>query len=181
MSLFFVTGQAGTGKSTVCHELKARGYAALDSDDDALARWVNKDTGYVHPKSSVKAEARTESFLQAHDWKIPRPAVEKLATEARDKTMFLCGVGGNEAEIRDLFKAMFALVIDDETMKHRLATRTGNDWGKQPHELALTLGWQDQARQDYAKYGHLVIDATQPLDTVASEIIRHADQLETTS
>ena len=177
MSLFFITGQAGTGKSAVCHELRRRGYEAFDADDN-LARWVNKATGYVHPKSSVKAIQRTESFLQQHDWKIPRPAVEELAAAAENQTMFLCGVGGNEAEIRDLFKAMFALVVDDDTVRHRLATRTGNSWGKEPHELALTLGWQTAARRDYAKYGHLVIDATQPLEAVVDNIVQRAEQLE---
>jgi adenylate kinase family enzyme len=178
MSLFFVTGQAGTGKSAVCHELVRRGYQALDSDDDGLARWVNKETGYVHPKSSVKPEARTPEFLSAHDWKIPRESVEKLADQATHETVFLCGVGGNETEIRDLFKAMFALVIDDETMTHRLTTRTTNNWGKQAHELALTLGWQQPAREDYARYGHIIIDATQPLEKVVDAIVTTAKDLE---
>lgn len=177
MSLYYITGQAGTGKSAVCKELRQRGFQAHDSDDN-LARWVNKDTGFVHPKSSVKPEQRNSAFLSEHDWRIPRPAVAELAKQAGNEVVVLCGVGGNEAEIFDLFRAAFALVIDNETMRHRLTTRTNNNWGQQPHELAMTLSWQNQALDDYKKYGHIIVDATQPLALVVDEIVSTVSQLE---
>ena len=34
------TGMSGTGKSTLIHELGARGYKAIDTDSDEWSEWV---------------------------------------------------------------------------------------------------------------------------------------------
>jgi shikimate kinase len=172
MPLFFITGIAGSGKSTVQHELKSRGYEAYDTDDDGFAKWHNDLTGYVHPKSSVKKEDRTEEFLKIHSWKVPRIEIEELATCAKRKIIFLCGVASNEDELRDLFEAVFELTIDDETLINRLTTRTNNDWGKQPQELKKTLESQHNADELYRKHNPILIDATQPVDIVVDTILR---------
>ncbi len=171
MSLYFITGVSGTGKSSLTHELRNRGYAALDTDDDALARWQHKDTGYIHPKSSVKAADRTEQFISEHDWNVPPEFVEQIAKDTADTTAFICGVVNNIDDMRGLFAGVFALTIDDDTLKHRLATRTNNDWGKQPHELEQTLEYQHRAQEMYAKLGYITIDATQPINKVADDIL----------
>ena len=138
MALYFITGVSGTGKSSVTHELRKRGYVAYDTDDDALARWQNTETGYVHPKSSVKAPDRTKDFLKAHAWNVPREYIEQMATENPDKTSFVCGVANNFDQLQDLFSKVFALTIDETTLRHRLLSHSNNDWGKQPHELTQT-------------------------------------------
>ncbi|GAC1392135.1 MAG: hypothetical protein NVSMB46_07090 [Candidatus Saccharimonadales bacterium] len=174
MALFFITGIAGSGKSTVTNELKSRGYEAYDTDDDGFSRWLNSQTGYIHPKSSVKKEDRTEEFLKNHIWVVPRASLEKLSKLALDKTIFLCGVASNEDEIRDLFKLIFELTIDDKTLIHRLTTRTTNDWGKQPHELEKTLESQHGAAGLYRKHNPILIDATQSIKLVVDNIIEIA-------
>lgn len=174
MALFFITGIAGSGKSTVTNELKARGYEAYDTDDDGFARWHNDQTGYIHPKSSVKKEDRTNEFLKIHSWIVPRSSVEELARRSDNKTIFLCGVASNEDEIRDLFKAIFELTIDDETLILRLKTRTTNDWGKQPHELEQTLTSQHNLDELYSKNNPILIDATQPVGVVVDNILEKA-------
>jgi adenylate kinase family enzyme len=175
MSLFFVTGISGSGKSTITHELRARGYEAYDTDDDGFARWQNDKTGYIHPKSSVKKEDRTAEFLKEHSWKVQRDQVEELALKAKDKPIFLCGVVGNTADFLDLFKAVFALTLDEATIKHRLTNRTNNNWGKQPHELKQTLSYQDYLNDLYQKMGFIEIDATQPVKTVVDTILQKAE------
>lgn len=180
MALYYITGLAGTGKSEVCTAFQNSGQEAIDSDL-SMARWVRRKSGYVHPKSSVKAADRTPEFLGEHDWKVPREEVALLAEQALGKTVFLCGVGGNEHEIRDLFDGMFALVVDEATLVHRLKTRKTNDWGKSPDELALTLSWQEPAYKDYQKYGHVLIDATQPVYAVIEEILTHVEANGTTN
>jgi adenylate kinase family enzyme len=172
MSLYFITGISGSGKSALANALKAGGYEAYDTDDDGFARWHNKKTGYIHPKSSVKKEDRTEDFLKDHSWIVPRSEVEELEERAKSKNIFLCGVASNEDEIRDLFKEVFELVIDEETLKNRLLTRTNNDWGKQPHEFQQTLERQQKAEILYRKFNPTLIDATQPVETVIANIIK---------
>lgn len=171
MSLFFVTGSSGAGKSQLTHALRERGYTAYDTDDDALSRWQHKQTGYTWPKSSVKAEMRTPEFLAQHDWNVPREFVEDIAKEASDKPVFILGVANNYDTLRDLFTKTFALRIDDETLVHRLTTRTNNNWGKQAHELQQSLSEQHGAEERWRKLGYTIIDATQPVDIVVAELI----------
>lgn len=171
MALFFITGIAGSGKSSVAYELKSRGYEAYDTDNDGFSRWYNNQTGYIHPKSSVKNEDRTQEFLKIHSWIVPRSSAEELAKRAANKTVFLCGVAHNEDEVRDLFKLVFELTIDDKTLIYRLTTRTTNDWGKQPHELEKTLESQHKAAALYPKHNPILIDATQPIGVVVDDIL----------
>lgn len=175
MPLFFITGASGSGKSELTLGLRARGYEAFDTDDDALARWQHTDTGYIHPKSSVKSHQRTEQFLQEHSWNIPREFVEDIALKAKDKPVFICGVAHNIDQLKDLFSTIFALVIDEQTLRHRLATRTNNDWGKQPHELEQSLAAQREAMETYRRLGYVTIDASQPKEAVIDSILQQVN------
>jgi len=171
MALFFITGISSSGKSTVTNELKSKGYVAYDADEDGFSRWQNSESGYIHPKSSVKKKELTDEFLKMHSWIIPRSSVEELAKRSSKKIIFLCGVAHNEDEIRDLFSAIFELTIDDKTLIHRLTTRTNNDWGKEPRELEQTLARQHNAEELYRKHNPILIDATQPVGTVVDNIL----------
>ncbi len=171
MSLFLVTGTAGTGKSEVCRVLKERGYAAFDIDDDGLARWQHNGTGYIHPKSSVKSEQRTAAFIAEHAWNVPREYLEDLLKSAGDKPLFICGSLGNEDKVRDLFRKIFALYVDDDTLVHRLATRTNNDWGKQHHELEQTLRHHHEIYDKHRRMGDIVIDASKPVNDIVEVIV----------
>lgn len=99
-----------------------------------------------------------------------RSKVEELAKQAQDKTIFLCGVTGNENDMKELFTKMIDLVIDEDTLKRRLATRTSNKFGKAPHELELVLGWHKSINPR-----ELSIDATQPLNKVVGDILKIAN------
>lgn len=171
MSLFFITGVSATGKSSITRELRDRGYTAFDTDDDALARWQNNETGYIHPKSSVKSADRTKEFIDAHSWNVPREYIEKIANDNVDNTGFICGVANNIDQLKDLFSGIFALIIDEDTLRHRITTRTNNDWGKQAHELEQTLETHKAALETYNKLGYVIIDAGQALPNVVDDIL----------
>jgi adenylate kinase family enzyme len=174
MPLYFVTGLAGSGKSSICKELKSRGYEAYDTDDDGFSKWQDIKTGHIHPKSTVKKEDRTVEFLKNHRWNAPKQEVAALATRASDKPIFLCGVADNTKELLQLFDKVLALTIDDKTLTYRLQTRTDNDWGKQPHELRSTLEQNRLSKAFYKKNGYIIIDATQPFSSVVDEILTKA-------
>jgi adenylate kinase family enzyme len=177
MSLIFIGGTAGTGKSTVCRALKARGYDAYDVDSDGLAGWQNLQTGYMHPKSSIKSADRTPEFLQEHGWHVPINKVEELCHKSKGRLVFLVGDIRNEDELYDLFDGFLALYVDDDTLIHRLATRTDNDWGKQPHELKRSLERHHKIYDTYRVHGAVVIDATKPVEQVASDVIAATSHL----
>nr|AIA14176.1 AAA domain protein [uncultured bacterium] len=171
MGLYLIAGSSGTGKSTMCAALKERGFRALDIDDDGLARWQHKETGYIHPKSSVKPHQRTVEFLGQHDWNVPRETLESLKDETGDQATFICGAIANIDAVADLFTTIFALNVDEATLRHRLLTRTTNDWGKQPHELAQTLRWHKATNDSFIERGAIMIDATGSTDDTVAEIL----------
>lgn len=171
MSLYLITGSAGSGKTTICRALKARGYEALDIDNDGYAKWQHNETKYVHPKSSIKKEDRTLEFIKSHSWNVPRLETEALAERAENKSIFLCGAMGNEDELRDLFGKVFALYVDDKVLIHRIASREGDQWGKQLHELQLTLEWHRYVYDKQRKAGSVIVDASQPVESIVDSIL----------
>ena len=158
MPLIYITGISGAGKSAVRTELLRRGFEAYGTDEDGIARWVDKVTGTITRRAD--APDRTEAFTAQNDWKVEPDRVRALADHAKSDPVFLCGSVANEVEVWDLFTTVIHLSIDQATMRHRVASRTTNDFGKSPHELALMLGWHQTIDEDYARCGAINIDAT---------------------
>lgn len=175
MPIYLITGISGSGKSTALEALRQRGLDAYDVDvaGPVTAKWHHNTTGYVHPKSSVKQEDRTPEFLANHSWKVPRQEVVDLAAQAGAKHVFIGGSIGNEDELQDLFAQVFALAISDDTLRHRLVTRTNNNWGKSAHELEQSLAINHELAEKYHRYGYTVIDASQPTNTVVAEVLSY--------
>jgi adenylate kinase family enzyme len=164
MPLFLITGLPAAGKSTVCVELKARGYEAYDGDNDHLSRWFDS-------KGREVEQERTLEFFRTHTCDLPRQTVETLAAKAKEAPIFICNNPQNEIELHDLFDKIFALVIDVDTMKDRLASRTTNDWGKLPYELQVTLDDVQPRHDMYGKFGYIKIDGTQPTNNIVDQIL----------
>ncbi|MDH6514253.1 ribose 1,5-bisphosphokinase PhnN [Streptomyces sp. SAI-135] len=168
MTLVWVTGNSGSGKSTVCEVLRARGYLALDADGDGFSRWIDRVGGEVvtSPPDPVP-----QGWLDRYGWMIVRERVEALAEESRGRIAFLCGSAENEADVLDLFDLVVCLVIDEDTLRHRLATRTTNTFGRHPEELAAALKWNPLMPGLYEGLGATVLDASRTLDEVADRVI----------
>lgn len=167
MSLILITGLPGTGKSTVCAELKARSIEAYDGDEDELAHWFDAN-GKPVPKAD---EVRTPEFVAAHTRDIARQTIKDLVEQAKDKQIFLCGDPENEDELSPLFTKKFALVLDETIRQHRLDTRTNNDWGKLPHEREYDRAHIDKAYRRYQTPGYSTIDSNQPVANIVDLII----------
>jgi gluconate kinase len=165
-----IDGLSGTGKSTLAHELSRRGYRAVDADA-LFAYFADPVTG-----------APTNDRVRAN-WKWDGNMVRSFAAEVGDDTVFVCGGALNGEEFAQLFRRRFALVIDDASMRQRLLTRTNNDYGKDPAELAEQLELNKSAAVDARDSGWIVIDATQPTGKVADDILRltYLDDLEPNS
>jgi adenylate kinase family enzyme len=168
MPLYLVTGLPGAGKSTVNAELKARGYESYDGDEDMLAEWFDGEGRVVKiEKKDVNPE-----FLKKHYKGIDRKVVEKLASIAKNKPVFLCNDPENEEELLDLFGQVFALLIDEETERYRLATRTNATWGKRPFEIEYSLAFKEKWLPLIKKYNYTTIDATQPTKDIVDLILK---------
>jgi broad-specificity NMP kinase len=154
---YLVEGVSGTGKTSVCQELRRRGYAAINGDRE-LAYQGDPATG-----------EKTEGFSHEHHiWDVER--VRRLAASQDDEAVFFCGGSRNFNKFIDLFDEVFVLEVDVDTLNERLDSRP-DEWGKRKSERDLIL--RLHATKEDTPSG-VVLDATQPLANVVDEILSRA-------
>lgn len=160
---FLVEGVSGTGKTSVCHELRRRGLQALNGDTD-LAYQGDPLTG--EPVTGVPSH-------EQHLWRVDQ--VRSIADDVTRRFTFFCGGSRNFAQFCDVFDRVFVLDIDADTLRQRLDERPEDEFGSKPAErdfiLALHMAGLDVPAQA------TVIDATVPLWVVVDEILRQAERV----
>ena len=166
--MVWVAGVSGSGKSTVCQYLRERGHWSVDADWDGYSRWVHRVSG--EPVTSPPALV-PPNWLTSYAWRIDPAKVAELRDAAGDRQVFLFGTVENEDEVWRLFDLVACLVIDDDTLRQRLATRTTNPFGKHPAELEAALSWNRDAETRYRAFGARIINATDPVEAVADELL----------
>lgn len=158
-----ITGRSGSGKSTICKELKLHGYNSFDSDHvQGLADWIDPRTDnitnvdYTKPIDTAQAE-----------WRWNRSVLTKLLETPGD--IFLCGSADNELELHGLFNKVFVLTLPPETQRQRILSRTEHDYGKLPKMQEKILAEQTKFVADAINLGAKPIDASSsPTKIVAS-------------
>jgi dephospho-CoA kinase len=140
MAVVLVAGISGSGKSSVCEELRRRGYDAHDIDLDGNAVWVDRESGEVLSAEAYQGAASL-AWFEMHDWCVVPEKISTIASRAGDDVVFVCGMTQNEHEVTHLFSKVIYLSIDPETVRNRVGTRTRNDFGKAEHEMAAILDW----------------------------------------
>lgn len=171
VSVVWVTGMSGSGKSSVCKALKDLGYRAIDADLEGFSYWVHRLTGEMATDPPYPVPA---GWLDEYAWRISTARVQQLASNPRSGITFLCGGVENEDEVRRYFDVVVCLVVDDESIVARLAKRTTNAFGKHPEELAAVLAWNPSEADRYEKLGASIVDATRPLGEVISDVLAAA-------
>lgn len=167
MALVWVTGNSGAGKSTVCALLEGLGEQAVDADNEGYCHWADRSTGLPVAEWPDPVPA---GWLDRFGWKISRGKVQALAAGSHDRVAFLCGSVENEAEVRDLFDLIVCIVVDEQTLTDRLATRTTNDFGKHPEELAAALYWNPRQERRYRRLGATIVDGRNAAPEVAAAV-----------
>ena len=172
MSLFYVTGLSGAGKSAVLDELVARGHEARGVDEDGYADWIDRVTGAVEDYAEDEPGFDFHAWYRSHNWVLSAGRIAALAAEAQalGRPVFLCGVADGDRAVWHLFDKVVALVIDVPTMRRRIAGRS-NVFGQSPEEMAALVGWHAGYEEGYRRFGAVIIDATQPLDRVVDEVL----------
>ena len=76
-------------------------------------------------------------------------------------------------DVEDLFEKVFCLSIDEKTLQERLSTRKGNDFGKDPRDMAEIMGWHKPSEKADVDAGAILIDATKSVEKVVDEILEN--------
>jgi broad-specificity NMP kinase len=114
-----ITGMSGAGKSALLDELAARGQRTVDTDYG----------GYFHTVDGERLwrEDRISALLDSAPDELPG-------------LLFVQGTTGNQGLFYPRFEHIVLLSAPPAILAERLAARTGNPYGKDPAELAETLG-----------------------------------------
>ncbi|MEV5968355.1 AAA family ATPase [Kribbella sp. NPDC051952] len=147
---YLVEGGTCTGKSTVCRELRNRGYQAIDGDEE-LAYHGDPETGERTPGGRH----------EHHIWDIAK--VKELAANQSEDIAFFCGGSRNFPKFLHLFDQVFVLNTDTKTLKERLALRPPEAWGGTDAEKQKILHLHT-TKQDIPQ--GTVINTTRPLNEV---------------
>ncbi len=176
MALHYITGVAGTGKSTLRNLLLQKGYLAYDVDEDDIAMWHHRQTGQAVPQANLP-QTLDPQWYQDYQWRLDQKRVETIAKTAETQDIFLCGTSANDQDIHRLLTNVIFLMIDEQTLRHRLATRDTNVYGKTDYEVEHIVNWLKPAEDYYRNLGALMLDSTQKLEDLLDSIISHTTSL----
>lgn len=161
-----VTGQAGSGKSSVAAELARRGFVAYDTD--AMPEVTGFDSLETGEQVTWEEIEHPVDFRRvAWNWRLDK--LQELLASADD--VFVCAITSNTVELAHLFDRVFVLVPDRETLARRLRERTNNDFGKDPVEARAVLAHNDVIAAEWRGRGGIPIDSARPLGEVVDEIV----------
>ncbi|MDP9887811.1 nucleoside kinase [Pseudarthrobacter enclensis] len=162
---YLIEGGSGTGKTSVCYELRRRGYHAINGDRE-LAYQGDPLTG--EPVSDVTGVCAHHHHL----WRVND--VRALAADRQEAVTFFCGGSRNLAAFIDLFDGVFVLEVDQETLGRRLNARPQDEWGGREAERKL-IEHLHETREEIPA-GGIAVDATAPLPQVVDDILRRVQQ-----
>jgi hypothetical protein len=147
---------SGTGKTSICDALRARGCHAIHGDRE-LAYQGDPETG----------EPEDGRAHEHHIWDVDKVKA-LVADQAHAMTLF-CGGSRNFLRFIDLFDGVFVLEIDIDTLNRRLASRPEDEWGGRSIERDL-IARLHATKEDVPKRC-VIIDATAPLPRVVDTIL----------
>ena len=165
MAAFLITGNPGSGKTTVALELGRLGYVALDTDE--IAGWETAAGVSVSPP-----EHPTDEWLLGQRWVWSRRRLEDAirARTTAGQPVFLCGIAMNQREMLDCFDLVFLLSLDNTTQLDRLDTASNAD--RNEVQRAQIIQGRPVFEQEMKSAGAVVLDGRQPTSHVVSRILQ---------
>ena len=134
---YLVTGNPGSGKSTVAKQLLRRGFAAIDPDyDRELSYWEDETGSRVLLDEGPPLPDST--WLRTHRWVWSGERMQQRIADESRPPVFVCGIALNIDELADLFSAIVLLRIDAATQEERLIA----------HDVAHPPGRSEAGRRE---------------------------------
>lgn len=155
-----LTGVSGTGKSTAVAALRARGFEAVDADEDGLSELVDA------------AEGELTGVGGGRDWVWNASRVAAVL-DREVELLFLAGCSPNQGAFADRFDHVVLLHCPPDVIAERLRTRTTNPFGRRTDERERSLRLQAEVEPLLRARATLEVDTTAPLDRVVAAILAH--------
>jgi dephospho-CoA kinase len=162
MKRVLVTGMSGTGKSTTITALTSRGYKAVDADEPG---WSESIQAVAEP-AVAWSDAR-------EDWVWREDRMEALLSDEDADVLFVSGCATNQTKFYPRFDHIVLLTAPVPVMLERLRTRTSNDYGKSPVELAQVVNDTAVVEPLLRRQASLEVDTSVPVETVVETILDH--------
>lgn len=166
--LIFVTGVAGSGKSTLCAQLTAQGATAHDADE-GISRHVRLPGG--EPVATPARSDQDAAWAAAHEYRFDLEKVRELAWADEEGPTFLLGAAYGDDEVIAIAERSFYLDLDETNLLARLAARQPDGYGSMPHEIESILAWHSAAAERYEALGATRLDARRPARELATELL----------
>lgn len=135
MTILFLTGLSGVGKSSVLSEMKIRGYKTVDLDY-GFVRFENNERLFD--------ETKIKSLIKNH----------------QETDLILAGTESNQGQFYSDFDEIILLTANLETMLERIEMRTSNPYGKSDAEQAEIIETYESVLPLLKKRATLIMDTT---------------------
>jgi shikimate kinase len=152
MKRVLITGMSGTGKSSLLHELAARGYRTVDTDYGGYFETIEDERLWREDKINALLSSEPEEC----------PGV-----------LFVQGTTRNQILFYPRFDHIVLLSAPPDVLVQRLTTRTTNPYGKDPAEIAETLQYQQTVEPLLRAAATLEVVTTVPVARVAHLVLEH--------
>ena len=150
MTAILITGMSGSGKSTVLAELTTRGFQTVDTD---YGDWIDESGG-------------------ERLWREDR--IDALLRETREVPLFVAGTVANQGRFAARFAEIVLLSAPLPVLLARIATRTGNPFGRHPAERARIVADTEAIEPLLRARATIEIDTRAPLTEVVDRLARLA-------
>ena len=166
MRRVLLTGMSAAGKSTITAALAARGYKAVDLDNGTWSHWVEV-AGDDTPGAPVEA---------GRDWVWRDDRVADLLANEDAEVLVISGCSPNQGQFYPLLDAVVLLSAPEALVIERLASRSGNDYGKGAGETERVLDLIREVEPILRAGATHEIDTSAPLAEVLEMVLRIVDR-----
>lgn len=168
----FITGFAGTGKTTTCEALANRGYAAYDMEDEGLFTMVDGETG----EEMIDFDPTDPVAVETGQWICDTEQLQAHMQAVDASVPFYGAIGSNTEELLPLFDEIILLTADMEEIRERLGTRPPGGYGREPAIQDQILEGKDGFEEWMRSEGATVVRTDRSIDETIAEILSTVQQ-----